>query len=167
MKGQRFSLDSESRWHAIQSIAQEVGITIRPELSIYLEQNSWSPDLGYAPVRDLLTRTQNFTAVFSFNDTAAIGAIRAIEDAGLSCPNDISVIGFDDILVAEYTNPRLTTVRQPLHKMGSTAAELLVKRIQAPQQPFSDTVWFTPELVVRESTAAAATPKSHRAATPK
>ncbi len=55
-----------------------------------------------------------------------------------------SVIGFDDILVAEYPNPRLTTVRQPLHKMGSTAAELLVKRIQAPEQPFSDTVWFPP-----------------------
>jgi LacI family transcriptional regulator len=167
MKGQRFSLDSESRWSAIQSIAKEIGITIRPELSIYLEQNSWSPDLGYAPVRDLLSRTRNFTAVFSFNDTAAIGAIRAIEDAGLSCPSDISVIGFDDILVAEYTNPRLTTVRQPLHKMGSTAAELLVKRIQAPEQPFSDTVWFTPELVVRESTAAAATLKSHRTASTK
>lgn len=162
MKGQRFSLDSESRWLAIQSIAQEIGITIRPELSIYLEQNSWSPDLGYTPVRDLLARTRNFTAIFSFNDTAAIGAIRAIEDVGLSCPRDISVIGFDDILVAEYTNPRLTTVRQPLHKMGSTAAELLVKRIQTPEQPFSDTVWFTPELVVRESTAAASTPKSHR-----
>jgi LacI family transcriptional regulator len=166
MKGQRFSLDSESRWRAIQSIAQEIGITIRPELSIYLEQNSWSPDLGYTPVRNLLTRTRNFTAIFSFNDTAAIGAIRAIEDVGLSCPGDISVIGFDDILVAEYTNPRLTTVRQPLHKMGSTAAELLVKRIQSPDQPFSDTVWFAPELVVRESTAAA-TSKLHRTSSTK
>jgi len=59
----------------------------------------------------------------------------------------------DDILVAEYTNPRLTTVRQPLRKMGTTAAEILVKRIQNPDQPFSDTIWFTPELIVRESTA--------------
>jgi LacI family transcriptional regulator len=91
--------------------------------------------------------------MFCFNDTAAIGAIRAIEDAGLNCPRDISVIGFDDIIVAEYFNPRLTTVRQPLHKMGMAAAELLVKRIQAPEQPYPEVVSFEPELVVRESTA--------------
>lgn len=167
MKGQTFSLDSESRWQAINTIAQEIGIVILPELCIYLEKNSWSPELGYPPVRELLSRTRDFTAIFCFNDTAAIGAIRAIEDAGLSCPRDISVIGFDDILVAEYTNPRLTTVRQPLHKMGLTSAELLVKRIQSPDQPFSDTVWFTPELVVRESTAAAPVPKPLHAATAK
>jgi LacI family transcriptional regulator len=158
MKGQRFSLDSDSRWQSIQAIAHEIGITILPELCIYLEQNSWSPELGYAPVRDLLARTRDFTAIFCFNDTAAIGAIRAIEDTGLSCPCNISVIGFDDILVAEYTNPRLTTVRQPLHKMGVTAAELLIRRIQTPDQPFSDTVWFAPELVVRESTAGVPAP---------
>jgi LacI family transcriptional regulator len=155
MKGQRFSLDSESRWNSINAIAQEIGITIRPELCIYLEKNSWSPELGYPPVRELLARTRDFTALFCFNDTAAIGAIRAIEDAGLSCPRDISVIGFDDIIVAEYTNPRLTTVRQPLHKMGMSAAELLVQRIQSPDKPYPDTLWFAPELVVRESTAAA------------
>jgi LacI family transcriptional regulator len=162
MKGQASSLDSDSRWQAINTIAQEIGITIYPELCIYLEKNFWSPELGYPPVRDFLARTRDFTAIFCFNDTAAIGAIRAIEDAGLSCPRDISVIGFDDILVAEYTNPRLTTVRQPLHKMGSTAAELLIKRIQTPDQPFSNTVWFTPELVVRESTGAAPSPKTAR-----
>jgi LacI family transcriptional regulator len=153
MKGQAFSLDSESRWQSINTIAQEIGIDIIPELCIYLEKNSWSPELGYPPVRELLSRTLDFTAIFCFNDTSAIGAIRAIEDVGLSCPRDISVIGFDDILVAEYTNPRLTTVRQPLRKMGTTAAEILVKRIQNPDQPFSDTIWFTPELIVRESTA--------------
>lgn len=155
MKGQHFSLDSESRWQSITAIAHEIGIDIRPELCIYLEKNLWSPELGYLPVRNLLDRTRDFTAVFCFNDTAAIGAIRAIEDAGLSCPRDISVIGFDDIIVAEYFNPRLTTVRQPLAKMGSDAAELLIQRIQSPTQPYPETVLFTPELVVRESTAAA------------
>ena len=155
MKGQAFSLDSASRWQSINAIAQEIGITIHPELCIFLEKNVWSPELGYPPVRDLLARTRDFTAIVCFNDTAAIGAIRAIEDAGLSCPQNISVIGFDDILVAEYTNPRLTTVRQPLHKMGVTAAELLIKRIQAPTQPYPETVWFSPELIVRESTASA------------
>jgi LacI family transcriptional regulator len=152
MKGQRYSLDSEARWQSIVSIAQEIGIIVQPELCIFLEENVWSPQLGYKPVRDLLSRTQDFTALFCFNDTSAIGAIRAIQDAGLTCPNDISVIGFDDIIVAEYFNPRLTTVRQPLFKMGEAAAELLIKRIQSPDDPYPQDVWFEPELIVREST---------------
>jgi DNA-binding LacI/PurR family transcriptional regulator len=154
MKGQRYSLDSETRWQAIVNIAREIGLIVRPQVSIYLEENIWSPQLGYPPVRDLLARTRDFTAIFCFNDTAAIGAIRAIQDAGLNCPRDISVIGFDDIIVAEYFNPRLTTVRQPLHKMGRAAARLLVQRIQLPEEPYPQDVWFEPELVVRESTAA-------------
>jgi DNA-binding LacI/PurR family transcriptional regulator len=152
MKGQRYSLDSESRWQSIVAIAQEIGITVHPELCIFLEENVWSPRLGYPPVRDLLSRTRDFTALFCFNDTSAIGAIRAIQDAGLTCPRDISVIGFDDIIVAEYFNPRLTTVRQPLYKMGSAAAELLVKRILSPDEPHPHDVCFEPELIVREST---------------
>jgi DNA-binding LacI/PurR family transcriptional regulator len=103
-------------------------------------------------VRDLLSRTRDFTAIFCFNDTSAIGAIRAIQDAGLTCPHDISVIGFEDIIVAEYFNSRLTTVRQPLSKMGSAAAELLIKRIQSPDEPYPHDVCFEPELIVREST---------------
>jgi DNA-binding LacI/PurR family transcriptional regulator len=153
MKGQRHSLDSETRWEAIVAIAQEIGIIVRPELCIFLDKNIWSPELGYPPVRDLLSRTHDFTAIFCFNDTSAIGAIRAIEDAGLNCPRDISVIGFDDIIVAEYLNPRLTTVRQPLHKMGQTAAQLLIQRIQSPDEPYAPEVWFEPELIVRESTS--------------
>jgi DNA-binding LacI/PurR family transcriptional regulator len=152
MKGQRYSLDSETRWQSIVSIAQEIGIIVHPELCIFLEENIWTPKLGYPPVRDLLARTRDFTALFCFNDTSAIGAVRAIQDAGLTCPNDISVIGFDDIIVAEYFNPRLTTVRQPLFKMGEAAAELLIKRIQSPDEPYPQDVWFEPELIVREST---------------
>jgi DNA-binding LacI/PurR family transcriptional regulator len=154
MKGQRYSLDSEARWQAIVDIAKEVGIIVLPELCIFLDKNIWSPELGYPPVRDLLARTRDFTAIFCFNDTSAIGAVRAIEDAGLNCPRDISVIGFDDIIVAEYFNPRLTTVRQPLHKMGTAAAQLLIQRIQSPDAPYPRDVWFEPELIVRESTTA-------------
>ena len=152
MKGQRYSLDSEARWQSIAAIAHEIGIIVHPELCIFLEENVWTPALGYPPVRDLLSRTRDFTALFCFNDTSAIGAIRAIQDAGLACPHNISVIGFDDIIVAEYFNPRLTTVRQPLYKMGSAAAELLIKRIQSPDEPYPHDVCFEPELIVREST---------------
>lgn len=153
MRGQRFSLDADTRWQSIVGIASEIGITVRPELCIYLEKNFWSPELGYQPVRDLLARTRDFSAIFCFNDTAAIGAIRAIQDVGLECPRDISVIGFDDIIAAAYHSPRLTTIRQPLHQMGWTSAQLLLSRIAAPGSPYPEVITFEPELVVRESTA--------------
>ena len=154
MKGQRHASDSKSRWESTMRLAKDVGITIDPELCIFLEANSWTPELGYKPVKMLLERTRDFTALFCFNDTAALGAIRAIADAGLSCPGDISVIGFDDISQAAYHLPSLTTVRQPLRQMGEMAAQMLIKRIQNPKDAYPDFVNFEPELIVRESTAA-------------
>jgi DNA-binding LacI/PurR family transcriptional regulator len=155
MKGQRQVSDSDFRWDGILTMAKRVGLTIYPELCVYLEDNSWSPELGYPIIRDLLTRTRDFTAIFCFNDIAAIGAIRAIVDAGLRCPDDISVIGFDDISSAAYQTPRLTTVRQPLRRMGEMAVQTLLKRIEAPTATYPDVILFEPELMVRESTSAA------------
>jgi len=155
MKGQRHALDSESRWNSIAGIARQMGIQVVPELCVYLEANSWSPELGYPVVRDLLKRTRDFTAIFCFNDIAAIGAVRALADEGLSCPDDFSVLGFDDIASAMYHTPSLTTVRQPLHRMGQTAAQMLLRRIQFPSEAYPETVTFEPELMVRESTGAA------------
>jgi LacI family transcriptional regulator len=155
MKGQRQASDSDSRWEGIMAMAKRVGLTIYPELCIYLEANSWSPELGYPIIRDLLARTRDFTAIFCFNDIAAIGAIRAIADAGLRCPDDISVIGFDDIASAAYHTPRLTTVRQPLRRMGEMAVQTLLKRIESPTEAYPEVILFEPELMVRESTSAA------------
>jgi DNA-binding LacI/PurR family transcriptional regulator len=153
MRGQRHTSDSESRWESTMRVAREIGIEVDPELCTHLEANSWSPELGYQPTKQLLERPRDFTALFCFNDTAALGAIRAIADCGLSCPGDISVIGFDDILSAPYHLPSLTTVRQPLRQMGEMAAQVLVKRIQSPGAEYPDSVSFDPELIVRESTA--------------
>ena len=72
-----------------------------------------------------------FTAIFAFNDLSAFGAIGALRDANLRVPDDVSVVGFDDILSASSHNPPLTTVRQPLRQMGEIAAETIVKRIAA------------------------------------
>jgi LacI family transcriptional regulator len=155
MKGQRHALDSEYRWEGIQQIARKIGITIYPELCVFLEANSWSPELGYPVVRDLLAKTRDFTAIFCFNDIAALGAVRAIVDAGLSCPTDISVIGFDDISSAMYYTPSLTTIRQPLRRMGEIAAQLLLRRIQSPKEAYPETIVFEPELMVRETTSGA------------
>jgi LacI family transcriptional regulator len=152
MKGQPHALDSESRWLSIRQIAEQIGLRMRSELSVHIRTNSWSPELGYPVVRDLLASRRDFTAIFCFNDIAAIGAIRAITDAGLRCPEDISVIGFDDIASAAYYTPRLTTIRQPLRRMGEMAAQTLLKRIQKPKEAFPDTIMFEPELMIREST---------------
>jgi LacI family transcriptional regulator len=154
MKGQRQVSDSDSRWDGILAMAKRIGLTIYPELCVYLKTNAWSPKLGYPIVCDLLARTRDFTAIFCFNDLAAIGAIRAIADAGLRCPDDISVIGFDDIPSAAYHVPRLTTVRQPLHRMGEMAVQTLLKRIQSPDEAYPETIIFEPELIVGESTSA-------------
>jgi LacI family transcriptional regulator len=72
-------------------------------------------------------------------------------DHGLRVPEDISVVGFDDIQGASYHNPSLTTIRQPLQQMGVVAARILLQRIRG-QATFSDTVSIMPELVIREST---------------
>jgi LacI family transcriptional regulator len=122
---------------------------------VLIEANSWSPEPGYVVVRNLLQCTRDFTAIFCFDDITAIGAVRALADAGLSCPDDISVMGFDDIASAMYHTPRLTTVRQPLHRMGQIAAQILLRRIQYPQEDYPKTVMFDPELMVRESTGSA------------
>jgi LacI family transcriptional regulator len=100
----------------------------------------------------LLERTHDFTAVFCFNDIAAIGAIRALKDAGLSVPGDISVVGFDDILSAAYATPSLTTVRQPLSEMGRRGAQVLLERIGDRKKAFPSDIVMEPEFVIREST---------------
>jgi DNA-binding LacI/PurR family transcriptional regulator len=92
-------------------------------------------------------------AVFAASDAMAVGAMRAIQDAGLSVPEDISVIGFDDVPFAHRTQPPLTTIRQPIHKVGATAAETLIDIIENPDTQPRHVVLAT-ELVVRDSTAA-------------
>ena len=88
-----------------------------------------APEIGYKPMQALLEKTRDFTAIFCFNDIAAIGAIRALKDAGLRVPGDVSVVGFDDIQSAAYSTPSLTTVRQPLFEMGQRGAQILLERI--------------------------------------
>jgi len=86
---------------------------------------------------------------------AAIGAIRALKDAGMRVPEDVSVVGFDDIQSAAYSTPSLTTVRQPLFAMGQRGAQILLERIANREAPYSAEIVMAPELVVRESTGPA------------
>jgi len=153
MRGQPFSSDSDDRWRSIVAVARDLGLDVSPELTIQLERDLTSPELGYPVVQQLLQHRKKFTALVSFNDIAAIGAIRALRDANLRVPEDVSVVGFDDIHVAAYHNPRLTTVRQPLHDMGETAARILLQRIQG-FKDYPEDFAVAPELIIRETTAA-------------
>lgn len=152
MRGQPFSSDSDDRWQNIAAVARDLGIEIHPELIIQLERDMASPELGYPVIQQLLHRRKHFTALVAFNDMSAIGAIRALRDADLSVPEDVSIVGFDDILAAAYHTPRLTTVRQPLRDMGETAARLLIQRLQGKR--VRSQIMVAPQLIVRETTAA-------------
>ena len=164
MRGPRAIPDSEFRWESIQEIAREIGLKIDPALVIRIDTAGWSmkdgyhpmaPEIGYRPMQALLEKTTDFTAIFCFNDIAAIGAIRALKDAGLTVPGDVSVVGFDDIQSAAYSTPSLTTVRQPLLEMGKRGAQVLLERIADREKPFPAEIVMAPELVVRESTGPA------------
>jgi DNA-binding LacI/PurR family transcriptional regulator len=158
MKGQEQTVDTDYRWREIMKTARACGMELHEELLIRLTENSWSPALGYGPVKALLSRSRNFTALFAFNDISAVGAIRALHEAGLRVPDDVSVIGFDDVLSAPFGIPSLTTIRQPLREMGQLGAEFLLNRINHPKAPYPQQVVMQPELVVRESTARARFP---------
>ena len=111
-----------------------------PIWCVQLEGNALGSEPGYVATKKLLQSGARFTAIFAFNDTAAIGAITALHEVGMRVPGKVSVVGFDDISSASTNDPALTTVRQPLYEMGKTAASVLLQRIRsgnAPVQPES------------------------------
>src|SRR3984957_8803784 len=175
MRGPKEIPDSEFRWEGIEQAAQALGLKLDTNLVTQIDSGdsngtssngiasgSWSgktghhpmsPEIGYGPMKKLLEATREFTAVFCFNDIAAIGAIRALSEAGLRVPADVSVVGFDDIQSAAFCTPSLTTVRQPLNEMGKRGARILLERIANPEKTeLAAEVVMEPELVVREST---------------
>ncbi len=158
MKGQSFSCDTETRWRAIRDIAREMDLDLEPSLVTQLEGDEPTHEPGYRATERLLAVRGGFTALFAFNDISAIGAIRAIREAGHRVPEDISVVGFDDIQSAAFQNPALTTIRQPLRDMGILAARSVLQQISGELLPRQIVV--DPDLVVRSSTAAAATHKA-------
>jgi LacI family transcriptional regulator len=151
MRGGSHSSDADDRWKCLNAVAKELGIVISPELTVQIKLLVSTPELGFEPTCALLNRKVHFTAIVCFDDIAAIGAIRAIRDHGLRVPEDISVVGFDDIQHAAFHNPSITTIRQPLHQMGMIAARALLLRVRG-QAAVPRTMPVMPELVIREST---------------
>ena len=151
MKGQSFSTDTELRWQATMQAAEELRLPVERRLVVHLTMDSSSPEISYPCIARLLHKHRDFTAILCFNDVSAMGAIRALHDAGLRVPEDVSVLGFDDIQSASFHVPSLTTIRQPLQAMGSTGASALLRKLAGETLPAI--LWVEPELIVRESTA--------------
>jgi len=154
LRGNPLSSDSRDRFDAICEVAKQLGIPIDPELTVQIDIDDPTPLLGYPFAKKLLVRNKPFTALFAYNDISAIGAIRAFQESGLLVPRDVSVMGFDDIPGAAFHMPSLTTVRQPLNRMGQVAAQSLLERIDG-LEDYPSEIAIEPELVVRESTAVA------------
>ncbi len=138
----------------IQSMAR-TGVESEPGWIASAEW-TWTSEGGYRAMQRLLKTTPRLTAVFAASDRLALGAVRAITDAGFSVPRDISVVGFDDIEMAAFSHPALTTISVPKRELGQMAVKILFDRIAGELPPFPVRVVLPTHLVVRESTCAPA-----------
>jgi DNA-binding LacI/PurR family transcriptional regulator len=134
-----------------RAVLQKYGLPYDP--SLVLVTNTSSIEDGYEYTMQLLRNPNRPTAIFLANDIMAVGAIKAIQQFGLRVPEDVSVAGFDDIPLASYSNPPLTTVRQPAYEKGAMAARMLIQSLE--KQEIPNCKILDVELVVRGSTGLA------------
>lgn len=137
------------RLKVFRSVLSEAGIPFDEAL---YRVGDHDPDTGYQAMKSLL-ETERFTALYAMNDVMAFGALAAIQEAGLRVPEDIAVVGFDDIRLARYANPALTTVHEPNIEHGRRAGELLIDLINGVDPPEKH-ISLATRLVVRRSCGA-------------
>ncbi len=141
--------DARDRMLGYQMALQEAGIKFEPRLVV---PGSYIISEGRKGTRTLMSLPKPPTAIFGANDQSAIGAVMALKRLGMRVPRDVAVVGFDDIPMAQYVEPSLTTMHQPMYRMGSRAVELLVRHIESPEdQSEPDRLVLRPRLVLRRS----------------
>ncbi len=147
--GDRFGHSSDSeRFSGYRATLDEADIAFQPELIVHGDGKPEGGELAMARLLDLPNLP---TAVFCYNDMTALGALRAIRKHGLEVPRDISLVGFDDLFLAQYMQPPLTTVRQPKHEMGRLAMQVMLKLLTGVDT--EQKIKVPGELIVRESAA--------------
>jgi LacI family transcriptional regulator len=139
---------SSERVEGYRQALEEAGIPFDPS---WVVEGDFQYQAGYASARKLFSAQKTPTAIFACNDLMAIGIYRCAHERGMRIPGDLSIVGFDDIRLAAFTNPPLTTVKQSKHEMGSIAARLLIERMAQPNLPPRLEILET-QLVVRGST---------------
>lgn len=140
-------ISTKQRESAYKAALSEHGIDLIPGLQ---RRGTYSFFSGYENMRQLLKHPQRPTAVLAVADTVAAGAMRAISEAGLRVPEDISVIGFDNVDLCSMITPTLTTMSQPRKRLGMTAVELIMEKISGDTEQKS--IYLPHELIVRQST---------------
>ena len=138
--------DSRARLQGYRQALVAAGVDYSDELVI---ESDWLEEGGYHAAQRLLRRRPDITAIFAGNDQMAAGVLQALREAGRSIPDEISVVGFDDVLFARYLYPSLTTVRQPLQEMGAAAARLALSALNGKEVEVRRR--FEPELISRQS----------------
>ncbi len=146
--GRRTIESTKVRFEGFEETYRQNGIIV--DKSLFFGAEEATLEIGYDMTRVLLEKTPRPTAIFAGNDTLAIGAMSACKDLGLSVPEDIAIIGFDDISFASYVTPSLTTISHPAFKKGVAAAEMIIEYIESNKKPESRTLPI--ELVVRKTT---------------
>ncbi|ELK5317747.1 substrate-binding domain-containing protein [Vibrio vulnificus] len=146
IKGLLNQPDAVARFVGYKKALKEAGIKVQSPL---IKQGDFSSETGYEKTVELIQSRSYFSAIFAANDQTAYGAIKALHDHGLRVPQDVSVIGFDDLPVSQYFTPALTTMRQPIEEIGEISARSILNLLNGDRQ-----VQRLPpiELVVREST---------------
>jgi LacI family transcriptional regulator len=147
--GPRGWIATEERLRGYHAALAAAGILAEPELVV---ESNFEIESGLRAARRLLDLHEPPTAIFGFNDNVAIGALQAARERGLRVPEDLSVVGFDDVEAAEIVTPALTTIRQPLAEMGRMAVSLLERLLEG-QRIEALHVELRTQLVVRSSTA--------------
>ncbi len=150
----RIGVITELQWHGtrVQGFTDTLahkGVTLAPE---YIQSGEATFESGYAVAQALLALPLPPTAIFATNDVKALGAMQAAVDRGLSVPDQLSIVGVDNIAQTEYARPPLTTIALPRRDLGQEAIELLLRWIEHPQQHSPVTVLVRPEIVIRGST---------------
>jgi LacI family transcriptional regulator, galactose operon repressor len=157
IRGPKSLIDTAPRWRGIQKFAQSVKMELDSSLILQLPEvfdATASFEHGYRLTEELLQK-KKFTALLAFDDLTALGAMRALAKAGIRVPEDCSVTGFDDVAISALSAPSLTTVRQPLEIMGSTAVSIVMDAIKAGHENrdfAAVSQKLHPELVIRDST---------------
>jgi LacI family transcriptional regulator, repressor for deo operon, udp, cdd, tsx, nupC, and nupG len=142
---------TEDRFEGYKSAIEESGLTFNSEM---ISTGDFSIKSGQKAAQELLSKRIKPTAIFCFNDEMAFGAIHHIKKAGFSVPDDISVVGFDDISFAEYCDPPLTTISQPAEEFGAKAMLMLYNILQNNELTVKDQL-LPFEIIIRESSGPA------------
>jgi DNA-binding LacI/PurR family transcriptional regulator len=138
---------AQQRLEGYSSALTTSGLTVDPSL---VQEGNYTPASGYEAMMRLLSVSPRPTAVFVASDVVAMGVVLAIKRAGLCIPQDIALVGFDDIPLAEYFDPPLTTIHLPAFGLGCAMGERLIRMIQS-EGLDSDAVFLQSELIIRES----------------